>query len=62
MDSILKNVQGEYIRLFEDKIVAIFDSIFEQASMEEKKSLIKMFLIWDLFFSPEKLQLIRDRH
>lgn len=62
MDSIIKNVQGEYIRLFEDRIAAIFDSAFENAPLEEKRSLIKMFLIWDLFFNPVRLQAIRDRH
>jgi len=50
MDSILKNVQGDYIRLFEGKIATIFESAFEAASMDEKRSLLKMFLIWDLFF------------
>lgn len=62
MDSILKNVQGDYIRLFEGKIATIFDSAFEAASMDEKRSLLKMFLIWDLFFTPITLQAIRDRH
>lgn len=53
MDSIIKNVQGEYIRLFEEKLANIFEVVFEGATaMEEKKSLLKMFKIWTLFFSP----------
>ena len=63
MDSIIKNVQGEYIRLFEEKLANIFEVVFEGAtSMEEKKSLLKMFKIWTLFFSPQVLELISQRH
>ena len=52
MDSIIKNVQGKYIKLFEEKLANIFEVVFEGATaMEEKKSLLKMFKIWTLFFN-----------
>lgn len=50
MDSILKNVQGNYIRLIEERIKEIFLDSFTRADINEKKSLIKMFKTWDLFF------------
>lgn len=62
LDSILKNVQGDYIRLFEEKIAALFETAFESTtSMDEKRSLIKMFKIWDLFFQPHILEGISQR-
>lgn len=43
LDSILKNVQGHYIRLFEQRIGEIFQVAFENTSREsEKKALIKL--------------------
>eukprot|EP00347_Sterkiella_histriomuscorum_P003197 403365218 len=52
LDSILKNVQGDYIRFFEERIREIFERTFTQSvSMEEKRALLKMFKTWDLFFS-----------
>ena len=59
MDSILKNVQGDYIKHFEAHIAQVFIDTFQRAAtMEEKKSLIKMFKIWDLFFSLPVLESI----
>jgi hypothetical protein len=56
LDSILKYVQGDYIKLFEERIAEVFDKTFENAkSMDEKKSLIKMFKIWDLFLQHDIL-------
>ena len=53
LDSILKNVQGDYIQNFEAIIPEVFQETFKRAqSMEDKRSLIKMFKIWDLFFHP----------
>lgn len=56
LDSILKNVQGDYVKLFQERIATIFASIFANSqSIDEKRSLIKMFKIWDLFFNEKIL-------
>ena len=55
LDSILKNVQGDYINFFEEKIVDVFVKIFRNSTIEEKRSLIKMFKIWVMFFEERVL-------
>jgi len=61
MDSILKNVQGNYIGLYEERITQIFMDSFPKAELAEKKSLIKMFKTWDLFFRSEILEVIATK-
>ncbi len=56
LDSIVKQVQGDYIKNFESRIAELFGETFEKCEMEAKKSLIKMFKIWDLFFNPTVLE------
>jgi hypothetical protein len=58
LDSILKNVQGDYINFFEEKIYEVFVRIFRNSTIEEKRSLIKMFKIWVMFFDEKVLEKI----
>jgi hypothetical protein len=55
-DSILKNVQGDYINFFEERIQEIFLRIFKNSNVDERRSLIKMFKIWVLFFEGRVLE------
>ncbi|TNV87107.1 hypothetical protein FGO68_gene11194 [Halteria grandinella] len=62
LDSILKNVQGHYIRLFEQRIGEIFQVAFENTSREsEKKALIKLIQVWQLFINSGILAAIYNR-
>jgi hypothetical protein len=58
LDSILKNVQGDYINFFEEQIHEAFVRIFRNSTIEEKRSLIKMFKIWVMFFDEIVLEKI----
>jgi CID domain len=50
IDSILKNVQGKYIKNFEQRIGEVFQSAFLNAqSDDQRKSLIKLINVWSLF-------------
>ena len=56
LDSILKNVQGDYITFFEERIHEIFVRIFRNSNLEERRSLVKMFKIWVMFFEKKVLE------
>ena len=57
IDRIIKNVQGDYIKHFEANINWAFNLIFQKTqSPGEKKTLLKMIKLWDMFFSKEKIQ------
>ena len=59
IDSILKNVQGNYVTLFETQISQVFRTAFTQARTDdERKSLIKLFNVWSLLFDPAVLDSI----
>ena len=56
LDSILKNVQGDYINFFEERIHEIFVRIFRNSNLEERRSLVKIFKIWVMFFEKKVLE------
>jgi hypothetical protein len=59
LDSILKNVQGRFVKHFEEKIPDIFNVAFLNARSDgERKSLIKLFNVWSLLLDPALLSRI----
>jgi hypothetical protein len=55
-------VQGNYLRIFEQRIGDIFQVAFENASREsERKALIKLIQVWQLFINPSILAGIYNR-
>ena len=60
-DSILKHVQGEYLLWLRPKASTVFQVSFLNArSDNERKTLVKMVRIWDLFIGRKYLQPILD--
>lgn len=50
LDSILKNVQGNYVSIFESRIAEVFQSSFLNArGDDERKSLMKLVRVWRIF-------------
>ena len=59
LDSILKNVQGNYVHIFQGSISQIFQLAFTQATSDlEQKSLIKLFNVWRLLLDRDILDKI----
>ena len=59
LDSILKNVQGNYIHLFEHAVPLVIKVAFTGATTDdEKKALIKLFKVWEMFLQPGLLEQI----
>ena len=60
MDSILKNVGGEYCRLFGQQLLEIFLHAYQLVNPDEKSKLFKVFQTWETYskplFSPQLLQ------
>lgn len=55
-DSILKHVQGDYVMWLKPKASTVFQVSFLNAKHDkERKTLIKMVKIWDLFISKRLL-------
>ena len=48
MDSVLKNVQCDYIPLFGNIVQNLFPATFMRADEKQKKILLKMFKTWSL--------------
>ncbi|XP_064404805.1 pre-mRNA cleavage complex 2 protein Pcf11-like isoform X2 [Halichondria panicea] len=62
LDSILKNVKGEYLQLFSKNIVHIFCHCFEKlVNPDSRKALYKLRLTWPQYIENRKLALI-DKH
>lgn len=52
LDSILKNVQGQFVRLIETRLPNAFQMAFQLApNDDERKALIKLFYVWHLLLS-----------
>lgn len=59
IDSILKNVQGSFVPLFEQSMPRVFSFAFTQAANDdEKRALIKLFKVWEIFLQPAVLEQI----
>ena len=57
LDSILKNVQGYYINLFQARMPQLFPIAFQNATSDgQRRSLIKLLNVWSMFLNPELLQ------
>ena len=55
-DSILKHVQGDYTMWLKPKACTVFQVSFLNAKSDtERKTLVKMVKIWDLFISKRYL-------
>jgi len=60
MDSIIKNVQGNYIQAFEERIVFIFVETYKKLqSQREKSTMVKLLKIWELFLDGKYIQAIK---
>ncbi|XP_059560822.1 pre-mRNA cleavage complex 2 protein Pcf11-like [Myotis daubentonii] len=55
MDSIVKNVGGEYLTAFTKNLVATFICVFEKVDENTRKSLFKLRSTWDEIFPLKKL-------
>lgn len=52
LDSILKNVQGNYVRHFESRIQQLFQIAFNAAQFDdERRAMIKLFNVWKLLLN-----------
>jgi hypothetical protein len=61
LDSILKNVQGNYVQHIESQIVLVFQTAFANCrNDDELKALIKLFKTWQLIMDPSLLQHIAN--
>ena len=62
IDIIIKQIQGDYITYFEEKISFLFSYIWQETKNKfGTKSLLKllrMFKVWDMFFKNETLDRI----
>lgn len=59
LDSILKNVQGSYVQLFEHAMPQVLQVAFASATTDdEKKAFIKLFKVWEIFLQPGLLEKI----
>lgn len=63
IDTIIKCVQGDYIKYFQEKMSYLFPLIWQrETSTEERVKLLKIFKIWDMFFSDKQvLKAIEDK-
>ncbi|XP_054036121.1 pre-mRNA cleavage complex 2 protein Pcf11-like [Dryobates pubescens] len=61
MDSIVKNVGGEYLKAFAPNLVETFLSVFEKVDIETRKSLFLLRSTWDRIFPLEKLHALDVR-
>ncbi|XP_019634316.1 PREDICTED: trichohyalin-like [Branchiostoma belcheri] len=61
MDSIVKNVGGDYCTLFSQNIVSTFCNIFEQVDEKTRMSLYKLRSTWDTIFTAKKLYALDSR-
>ncbi|XP_054237601.1 pre-mRNA cleavage complex 2 protein Pcf11-like [Indicator indicator] len=61
MDSILKNVGGEYLKAFAPNLVETFLSVFEKVDTNTRKSLFLLRSTWDRIFPLEKLHALDVR-
>ncbi|XP_078600723.1 uncharacterized protein LOC144875862 isoform X1 [Branchiostoma floridae x Branchiostoma japonicum] len=61
MDSIVKNVGGDYCTLFSQNIVSTFCNIFEQVDEKTRMSLYKLRSTWDTIFTSKKLYALDSR-
>ncbi|KAM9365015.1 LOW QUALITY PROTEIN: pre-mRNA cleavage complex 2 protein Pcf11-like [Pholidichthys leucotaenia] len=55
MDSIVKNVGGEFLEAFAENLVASFMGVFEKVDKNTRKSLFKLRSTWDDVFPLKKL-------
>ncbi|KAM9332766.1 LOW QUALITY PROTEIN: pre-mRNA cleavage complex 2 protein Pcf11-like [Pholidichthys leucotaenia] len=55
VDSIVKNVGGEYLEVFAKNLIASFICVFEKVDENTRKSLFKLRSTWDDVFSLKKL-------
>ncbi|KAM3869035.1 pre-mRNA cleavage complex 2 protein Pcf11 [Diretmus argenteus] len=55
VDSIVKNVGGEYLAVFAKNLVTTFICVFEKVDENIRKSLFKLRSTWDDVFPPKKL-------
>jgi hypothetical protein len=54
MDSILKNVQGHFVNLFQAKMPLLFQMAFQNATSDsQRKALIKLLNVWSMFLNPD---------
>ncbi|XP_041863791.1 pre-mRNA cleavage complex 2 protein Pcf11 [Melanotaenia boesemani] len=55
VDSIVKNVGGEYLAVFAKNLITSFICVFEKVDENTRKSLFKLRSTWDEVFPPKKL-------
>ncbi|XP_061596385.1 pre-mRNA cleavage complex 2 protein Pcf11 [Cololabis saira] len=55
VDSIVKNVGGEYLAVFAKNLITSFICVFEKVEENTRKSLFKLRSTWDEVFPPKKL-------
>ena len=56
LDSILKNVQGNYIKQFEQQMPQVFEIAFQNSKDDgQRKALIKLFKVWEFFLNKKLL-------
>lgn len=61
LDSVLKNVQGNYVQHIESQIVMVFQTAFTNCrNDDELKALIRLFKTWQLIMDPGLLQNIAN--
>ena len=57
LDSILKNVQGYYVSLFQARMPQLFLLAFQNATSDsQRRALIKLLNVWKMFLTPELIQ------
>ena len=57
LDSILKNVQGYYVSLFQARMPQLFLLAFQNAASDsQRRALIKLLNVWKMFLNPELIQ------
>ncbi|XP_062513980.1 pre-mRNA cleavage complex 2 protein Pcf11-like isoform X2 [Corticium candelabrum] len=61
LDSIVKNLGGDYIDLVAQNLVSTFCSAFEQADEQMRRDLFKLRQTWSSYFPTKKLHAIDQR-